>query len=354
MSDEKGFQGVAAIVPEGTEVDTAGGPIHSQEQLAGAAEAVRKAIEEAGGDESSPEEQALDEDAAALAQAERNGDIQKKEKDQAGEEPGEDSTIKSRLSRLVKEREKGNRIRRDAEASANKVREEANQLKSQYEQQLAQLRKDAEYLQQLRDNPMDALRAAGKDPEEFFTDIATANTPEGQMRKTVFQLQRELEAERSLRQNREQQEKLQREQWERQQVENQKKGIIDGYLKEARDAEKYPTISKVFGFSERILVEAGHEAANLFREATGKQATYDQVCEFLEEQASLSLSADSKAKSANGKSGLGGKTLPKSQPGQTGERRSFKAEPTEKDSWEERERKAKLAIRSVLKDAGDR
>lgn len=351
MSDEKGFQGGAVVVPEGTEVDTAGGAAHSAEQLAGAAEAVRKAVEEAGGAEESHDDGEIDEDAAALAQAERNGDIEKKEVDQSGAEPGEN--IKTRLSRLVKEREKGLAARRAAEAGANKVREEAMQLKSQYEQQLAQLRQDAQYLKQLRDDPMEALRAAGKDPEEFFTDIATANTPEGHMRKTLMQLQQELQAERALRQNREQQEKIQREQWERQQVEQQRKGIIDGYLKEARDAEKYPTISKVFGFSERILVEAGHEAADLFREATGKQATYDQICEFLEEQASLALGTDGKAKSVNGKSGQGGKTLPKSQPGQNGERRSFKAEPTEKDSWEERERKARLAIRAALKDAGE-
>lgn len=260
--------------------------------------------------------------------------------------PTTSETTKSKVSRLLKEREKAYQVRQEIESKAKAQFDQANQLKQQYEQGLRQLQEQAQWLQQLKQNPMEALSKAGYTPQELAARMALEGTPEGEAIKSQDRASRELQELRQWKDQFEQNLQKQQEEFKVQQEQTRRQNILSSYTSEATNAEKYPNLNDLYADDQHILVEMGHRVADLYRSATGKNPTREQICEYLEERAAEK--AQKLAQKVSGKSGkpqgVKGKLPTSVSSKQLTERATVKPEG---DSFEDRYAAAK-AVESKL------
>lgn len=313
----------------------------------GAMAAVRKALADA---EANPEasindeipEVSLSEDGEVII----DGTAEKKA-------PAEE-TSKSKFSRLIKAREQAHKVRQDAQSEVAKEREEAKAMRAEAESQLAKLKEQSAFLEQLRSNPVEALRAMGIAPEDAITRIAREGTPEGELDRWKEAQSKELLELRRWRENQEATYKKQQEQMSMQAEQQRRSNIENTYLTSIKDESKYPNTLMLWGDDRGELLTKGHWAADVARDALGRAATLDEICEFLEEQATIKVSKLSgrKAKPDLGKSDQGGKALPAKGTSGHSKERSPTEQPNGESSWDKRRLMADAAVRTVARDRG--
>ena len=338
------------IVHEATTTDAS--EAFAPEDRAAAEAAVRKAItsEEAEPTADADPSLVYDPDAAD------NEEVQALEsppkgKDQSGTEPAEGT--KTKLSRLLREREKANKLRSDAR---NEVQAEFQKLeaqRAQLAQQEQQIRQQAEWLKEMRSDPAKAIQALGFEPQDFMTRLAQEGTPEGELARwkeaesrkllTMEQELQKLRAERAA----------ELEASKTRELKSRQEQIVKSYLSEVSSEEKYPSVTTMYGDDKAELERLGHHYADLGREALGRAPTLAEVCEFFEEETAKKLAriTGKKKQPVSGKSPQVKKSLPPNGVSrQSSERISAPVSEADDDPDLRRE-KAIAAVKAALKDA---
>jgi hypothetical protein len=199
---------------------------------------------------------------------------------------------------------------------AKKQGEELAKLKAEIESDRAAIAAEKAKLAKLKDirNAPEALKDLGWDPEEFVVTAAEANTPMGKLQALVRQ-QAEQIAKLSGK----------AESWEKEAEENKTKAqkqaeeaalrqTEENFQKVALDAEKFPTIARLYGDDDedkQVLLMKAHNVARRYRAATGgEEATFEQIAEYLEQRAQEKLATkdvEKESTSKNGKAQPGGR-----------------------------------------------
>lgn len=276
-----------------------------------------------------------------------------------GEHEDEVDVDALKVKQALRQRE---RIARQKAAAA----EEMGRFRAQMQQEMQQLQQAKRYmeqeyakLQRLKSDPVEAVRAAGWDPEEFILSLAKHGTPEHQA-----DMKRRQEQDRlaQLEEWREQQVKQAQEQqraWQEQQIVQHRQGVEQQFLSLAF-SEKAPNLADLYKGREATLIAEGDYVAQQYRQLTGKEASLEDIVEYLEEQVSERLNgwytkksgagAQQQApqagpqKTPSGGQATGGRTIRGSD---SGERRALGKNVEDLDDDERREA-ARAAVRAAL------
>lgn len=191
---------------------------------------------------------------------------------------------KAAIAKTLRERGRVFKEREAAKAEAEAIKAEAYQLKAQSEQMYRQVQEQAQWLAALKKNPVQALRQAGLDPEDFIMSIAQDGTPEGQWEREKRELREKANAFDQWKQEQEEQ----RQAWQQQQLQEQQRShraqmvgqFIEGskastHIKAAMDAGLY---------SDRTLIAEGDRVAREYFSITGHHAEVKDIVEYLDEQ----------------------------------------------------------------------
>ena len=227
-------------------------------------------------------------------EAEREAEEAKRPAKVAKEEEDADA---SALRKALAERREQARYKAEARAELEKSQQEARQVYQRLQRDRAELEAEKAKMALFRKDPIRAIRENGwTNPEEFILDIAQDGTPEGQARRQQRELQQKLaEMEQwradQARQERERQENIQINQQRafRQQVEKE-------FLREAL-SDKHEHISGLYKGNEASLIAQADTVAAQYRQATGKEATFAEIAEYLEERTARWYKQKSQARS---------------------------------------------------------
>ena len=273
-------------------------------ELAAAKEAVRKALAEEGKKAAKEAKDHLDKDplqkAAGTASRGPDGKFVAQDgeasetgtgaKTAAPEEDDEAERDASALRKALNERKAQAKFRAEAAAQLERERQEARQVHQQYQRELQAIQAERERLQMLRKDPIKAIRENGWDPEQFILDIASDGTPEGQARRQQRELQQQLQELADWK--RQQAEEAQHRQRQQEQQQRQQfRGRVEqeflrtaGAVKED-GAHMNPHLVAMYKDDPGSLVAQADLVADRYRAATGKEATFAEITEYLEERA---------------------------------------------------------------------
>lgn len=350
------------------------------DELAAAKAAVKAALEEDGKKAAKESKEHLDKDPLQKAAKRERGPDGKFLKDEAdGEDasasapskpakvakPAEDEEA-SQLRKALQERKETARYKAEAAAEVEAARNEARQLYQQLAREKQELAKEKERIALLRKDPLKAIRENGWDPEEFILDIANDGTPEGQARR----LQRERDAEfQEMKAWREEQKQAvikQQEAAKQQEKAHFRNQVEQEFLKTAatRDASgEHVNVHLVSMYKDdpAALCEAADRVSERYRAATGKEATFAELAEYLEERAATWYKSMSERKGVPqaGTSVTKGKPTPGSATGKkslspagSSERRTL-GSPYKDLDGDERLEAARTAVRVAIHASSD-
>jgi hypothetical protein len=374
-------------VEQATKGETHEGTDHGDE-LAAAKAAVKAALEEEGKKAAKEAKEALDKDPVQKAARDANGKF-KSDKDPAereveeakealakemkeAEKPApkpkakEEDEDASALKKALQERKEVARLKAEAAAEVEKARQEAREFYQRLQREKAALDAEKQRLEMLRKDPIRAIKENGWDPEEFILDIANDGTPEGQQRRAARELQAQV-AELAA--------------WKREQAEAAQKQAVQAKEREkaqfrlnvekqflAAAAERTPEgthkhshIVSMYKDDPAALIVQADLVAERYRAATGQEATFQEIAEYLEERAAKwykSMSSGSApqvgAPVTQGKPTPGSATGKRSlSPNGSSERRSLGVNLQDLDG-DERRAAAMDAVRAALHASGER
>lgn len=348
------------------------------DELAAAKAAVKAALEEDGKAAAKESKEHLDKDPIQKAAKRERGPDGKFLKDEDAEgtteapskpakvvKPAEDEEA-SQLRKALQERKETARYKAEAAAEVEAARNEARQFYQQLQKEKQELAKEKERLAMLRKDPLRAIRENGWDPEEFILDIANDGTPEGQARR----LQRERDAEfQEMKAWREEQKQAvikQQEAAKQQEKAHFRNQVEQEFLKTAatrNEAGEHVNVHLVSMYKDdpAALCEAADRVAERYRATTGKEATFAELAEYLEERAAKWYKSMSERKGVSqadasvtkGKPTPGSATGKKSlSPAGSSERRTL-GSPYKDLDGDERLEAAKTAVRVAIHSAKD-
>lgn len=273
------------------------------------------------------------------------------------EEKPAGETVASKMAKLIKQREEKFRIRNEAKEEAQsafqKELSELRALRQELERDKQEVAQGKQLLNLLREKPVEAFRQAGIDPEAFVSDVVKDGTPEGRMEQYIRRQDAELRQLRELVQQRFQSDEERQKQYLSRQEEERRSGIVKAYLAEAKEEEKYPHLNAAFGGNDELLVAMGHKVADLYRSVTGKQPTWSQIAEYIEEDISGRVSKlTEKASGKKAVAGATGKASRSLNSAMASERKSVEV-PVKGASWEDRKKAAAKAAAEAIMGAED-
>ncbi len=299
------------------------------------------------------------------------------EKSEAEKEDADASALKKALS----DRKEAAKYKAEQNAELERGRAEVRAIWQQVQQEKAEIAKEKERYARLRSSPVEALREAGYgDPTEFIMDVAQDGTPEGQARRANRELLERLDRAEAW----QKQELQRREEHARAQEAEQGKQfranverhmLTTAFAKTTEGKEAHPHIAAFYKDDHVALLVACDAVAEQYREVTtirdprtgrvlqaGKEASFAELAEYLEEKATKWYKSMSGAQAAppilQGSPTQGsatgparsGKTL---SSGGTGERRTLGTGLADLEG-EERREAAMVAVRAALHHSGER
>jgi len=188
----------------------------------------------------------------------------------------------SALRKALAERREVAKARAEAAASLERERAEVRQYYARIQAQEREVKAERERMALFKKDPVRAIRENGwTNPEEFILDIAQDGTPEGQARRKQREFEQQIQelhdwkrqqAEQAQRQQQEAQ--LHQQKAYRQQVERE-------FLTEASKCEH---LVGLYQGNEVGLIAQADVVAEQYRNATGKEATFAEIAEYLEER----------------------------------------------------------------------
>lgn len=276
-----------------------------------------------------------------------------KEPEQKEPPPDDFEEETSRLRKVLKAREKAAEERSKAQEEAR-----ALTLKAQQEYQnvlalRAQVEQQAKWLKALKENPVEAVRNAGWDPEEFILGLANQGTPEGKQRERERQLEREIQNLKAFQAQVLQQQQRQQQEQQLAQAQAQRTSVEQEFLQLTSNAEKHPALSKLSKINKSAVISWGDEVSTRVYELTGKFPSLDEVAEYLEEQVAKEYNVGKVRQDSTSKAQKEqpGKKTPSPSPEAASEKRVLE-KPLKTLQGEDRKLAAMLAVRNALKSQG--
>lgn len=188
------------------------------------------------------------------------------------------------LKRVLKERKEVASQKQKQMDELTRTRAEIQQMHQDLQRQRMEIEQEKRRIQALRSDPARAIKELGYEPEDYILELAREGTPEGQaMRKQREQAQ-ELAQLKAWRQQQEQAAQQQRQRFEEQKQHEYRRLVEQNFLKTALDEEKYPHVSSFYKGKEHMLVVQGDLIADQYAELAGKNATFEDIADFLESE----------------------------------------------------------------------
>lgn len=371
-------------VEQATEGDTHEGTDHGDE-LAAAKAAVKVALEEEGKKAAKEAKSALDKD--PLQKAARGADGKFKpdgdpaeleveaakaklakelEKAEPKARKSEEDEDASALRKALNERKEAAKYKAEAAAEVEKARNEARQFYQQLQQEKAELAREKARLEILRKDPIRAIKENGWDPEEFILDIANDGTPEGQAKRAQRELQSQIAELRQWKQEQAEAAVKAQERAAEHAKAQQRRNVEQTFLNTAATrkddgSHKNTHLVSMYKDDPEGLIIQADLVADKYRRATGQEATFQEIAEYLEERAAKwykSMSSGSApqvgAPVTQGKPTQGSATGKRSlSPNGSSERRSLGVKLEDLDG-DERRSAAMDAVRAALHASGER
>lgn len=191
------------------------------------------------------------------------------------------------LKRVLKERKQIAAQKQAIQQENQKVQGQLLAFQRQLQAQQQELERDRDRLAMLRKDPARAIRENGWDPENFILDLAQEGTAEG---KAARERREWAEQMKEMRDWKAEQERQRQEYGENQKVQarqQHRSGVENKFVTLVMDAEKSPHLSSFYeGHHAGLvgLIAEGDAVADQYRELTGKEATVDEIVEYLEER----------------------------------------------------------------------
>ncbi len=269
----------------------------------------------------------------------------------------------STLKKALAERKEVARFKREAADQLEKERNEVRQIHARLRQQEAEIRQREEKMTMLRKDPIRAIRENGWDnPEDFILDIAQDGTPEGQAKRAHRELLERLDRAEQWQKQELESRRQQQEQAEHHQRLTHREGVERSFLAEA---SKHEALVSMYKGHEVELIGQADIVAEKYRNATGQEASFAELAEYLAERheawyknrsgknrATEETQAVSSVQSGRPTQGSAtGKKRPMSAT--SSERRSLGTSFADLDG-DERLEAAKTAVRAAINASGDR
>lgn len=275
----------------------------------------------------------------------------------------------STLKKALAERKEVARFKKEAADQLERERQEVRQIHQRLRAQEAEIAKREEKMAMFRKDPVRAIRENGWDnPEEFILDIARDGTPEGQQARAHRELLDRLDRAEQWQKQELESRRQQAEQQEEHAKRANRESIERNFLTEA---SKHECLVGMYKGHEVELICQADIVAEKYRNATGKEATFGEIAEYLAERhekwytsrsskndASASIAQDSQQRVA-ADIGAGRPT----QGSATGKKRPTSAASSERRSLgtnfadldgDERLEAAKTAVRAAIHASGER
>ncbi len=289
-------------------------------------------------------------------------------KEASKEPPKEDAEEESKaLKRALQERKQIASAKASQQAEFAKQAQQLQNFHAQLQQQKAELERDRQRLAKLRSDPAGAIRDNGWDPETFILDLAQEGTPEGQARRQQRELQQQLAEMKAWKEAQETQ-RAENERLQHMHQLNQRRAQVEQhFVGLALDEGKHPHLSAFYQGHEASLVAEGDSIADQYRNLTGKEATFEDIAEYLEERAAKwyktmnektqsgasQRSQKASAPSVKGRPTQGSATGRTLSPEDSSERRSLGANLKDLDG-DERLATAREAVAVAIRASGER
>lgn len=357
------------VVEQTTTGDTPDGD-HGDE-LAAAKAAVKKAIEadaKADGATAAKEARAArgkdplvprDRDANA------GDDPVEAEKEAAVRKLQEPDETASALKKALQERRETAKYKAEATAEVEKMRQETRQFYQQLQREKQEVAQERQRLALLRTDPVRAIKENGWDGEKFILDIAMDGTPEGARARQERELMARLERAEAWQKSQQDAETERKQEYEVNQRRQFRQNVEREFLKTTFDtktddgADKHPHLASFYKGHEVGLLAEADVVAEQYRNMTGKEATFAELAEYLEERAAMwykSMSSKGQAPRlvTQGRPTQGSATGKKSlSPSGSSERRTLGSTYADLDG-EDRLEAAKVAVRAAIHASGER
>jgi hypothetical protein len=274
----------------------------------------------------------------------------------------------SALRKALAERKEAAKYKKEASEALEKDRAEVRRVYERLQAQEKALKEQEERLNLYKRDPVRAIRElGGSSPEDFILDIAQEGTPEGQAKRAHRELLERLDRA---------------EQWQKQELESRQKQAEERELHQKRahrqqieqnfltEASRHESLVDMYKGYEVELIAQADIVAEKYRDATGKDASFAEIAEYLAERhekwyknragknGATGLGQPSAAQAAaviSAGSPTQGVTPGKKRPTSTSgsERRSLGASFADLEG-EERLEAAKTAVRAAIAASGDR
>lgn len=271
----------------------------------------------------------------------------------------------SALRKALDARKEAAKFKAEAAAEVEKLRNEARQVYQQLQRQQQEFAAERQRFELLKKDPIRAIRENGWDPEEFILDIAADGTPEGQARRQQREYQAKIAELENWRAEQQQAAVRQQEEQEKHQKAQFRNNVEQEFLRTAGSRNpdgnhKNPHLVAMYKDDPGALVSQADHVAEKYRAATGRDATFGEIAEYLEERAtkwykSISSGApQAGAPVTQGRPTQGSATGKRSlSPNGSSERRSLGASIQDLDG-DERRSAAMDAVRAALHASGER
>jgi hypothetical protein len=213
----------------------------------------------------------------------------KAEKEDSDEEDFDPASAS--VKQLLRNREKIAKLKKDTNSEIAKEREalkrEAEQIQQrqyEFQRQQYELQQERAALAALRKDPARAVREAGWEPEQFILDLAQEGTPEGQAKRQQMELQRRMDAFDAWQRQQEASARKAQEEAHMRAAQDNRKQVVNSFLTMSKNEERYPHINALYGGNEHFLVAAGDLTAEEFRKLSGREGSFEQILDYLEDE----------------------------------------------------------------------
>lgn len=276
----------------------------------------------------------------------------------------------SALRKALTERRELAKFKKEASESLEKERQEVRRVYADTQRQRQEVEAEKARIAQYRSRKDPALlaREAGyANPEDYILELAQEGTPEGQARRANRELLDRLDRAEQW----QKQELAQREQTRRQQEEHQQnayRGQVErDFLSEA---SKHDSLVGLYKGYEVELITQADTVAQQYRKATGQEATFAEIAEYIAERTEKwyknRVSKNGARQVPSGSGTQDGSSVSAGSPTQgsaTGKKRPISATGSERRSLgtsladldgDERREMAMSAVRAAIAASGER
>ncbi len=360
VGDVTFINGVAA------EQQTEGESAQPADEREAAIKAVKEALQEEGKRAASKAKESRDQDPLQPRDSTERDEAGKfvakpksdEKKTEAKPAPSAEEDAES-LKNVLKQRKQLAAAKAQQSQQVSKELQELRQYKQQLDYERQEVQREKARIAALRTDPARAIKEAGWDPEEFILDLARQGTPEGAAARQQRELRDQLKELHDWKASQAKQAEEAQVAAQRRQQANYRQHVEKTFVSLAMDEAKHPHLAGMYAGHEAGLLAEADVIAEQYRNLTGKEASFEDVAEYLEERSAnwyktmSTKSQQAQAPVTRGKPTQGngtGKTL---SPEGGSERRSLGTMLADLDG-EERLAAAREAVGAAFKFSGAR